>query len=148
MGQDQALGEGLEPAAQCLQGPTMNWGPTVGPRFIVGPSYNECPAVLLDQAGSLLRSRSRQRMGDRLGEQPVLFVPATGATMQLRDQRGGRLLQPLAQSLSKQVVIAIPAPFVVEGDEKHIGMLQEVEQGLAAVLCPHRIAQRGAEALQ
>src|SRR5437588_8598828 len=50
-----------------------------------------------------------------LGEALVLLVPPTGATMQGRDQRGGRLLQALAQDLDKQVMVAIPLPFVIEG---------------------------------
>ncbi len=86
-------------------------------------------------------------MRDRLGDEFALLVLATGTTVQNRDQREGRLLQPLAQHPGKQVVVAILLPVVIKGDQEYIGLLQEVQHGLAAVLCPHGIAERGAEAL-
>ena len=83
-----------------------------------------------------------------LGEALVLLVPPAGATMQGRDQRGGRLLQALAQDLDKQVMVAIPLPFVIEGGQEQIGMLQEIELCLAFVRCTHSIAQRRAQSFQ
>src|SRR2546423_12024983 len=83
-----------------------------------------------------------------LGEALVLLVPPAGATMQGRDQRGGRLLQALAQGLGKQVMVAIPLPFVIEGDQEQVGTLQEVELCLAVTRCTNRIAQRSAQSIQ
>ena len=73
MSQNQGLGEGMQPATQRLQ--------------LV--FYHERPGALLDQADGLLESRSRQRMGDRRGVELLLLVPATGALMEIRDQRRG-----------------------------------------------------------
>src|SRR5258707_2848022 len=87
-------------------------------------------------------------MGDRLGTEAVLLVPAAGTQVQVRDQRQGCLPQTLAQGLSKQLVIAIPNPFVIEGDQEQVGMLQQVEQGLTPALGPHSIAQGSAQAIQ
>ena len=44
-------------------------------------SYDEHPDALINQASSLLESRSRQRMGDRLGEEFMLLVLAAHATV-------------------------------------------------------------------
>src|SRR5690242_5365753 len=98
-------------------------------------------SVLRDQANSL-RSRSCQRMGHCLSVEPVLLVPVTGPAVQLRDQRRGCLLQPLAQHLGNQAMVAIPLPFVIEGNQEEIGPLQSVELCLTVVLCSHGIAQR------
>src|SRR2546421_1189657 len=76
-----------------------------------------------------------------LCEALVLLVPPAGATVQGGDQRGGRLLQALTQDLDKQVMVAIPLPFVIEGGQKQIGTLQEIELCLAFVRCTqHRTA--------
>src|SRR5258708_9135191 len=87
-------------------------------------------------------------MGDRLGAEAVLLVPAAGTQVQVRDQRRGCLPQTLAQGLSKQLVIAIPAPVVIEGDQEQVSMLQQVELSLAVMLCTHSITQGGAPAIQ
>ena len=66
----------------------------------------EGPQALLDQAGSLPKGTHRQRVGDRLAEEPVLLVPAAGAQVRVRDQRGSRLQPPLAQDLHHIVMTA------------------------------------------
>ena len=70
-------------------------------------------------------------MGDCLGEQSLLLVPAAGAQVQVRDQRGSSLLQQPAQGLGKQAVVAIPLTLLVKSYQEQVRPLQEVEQNLA-----------------
>ena len=53
-------------------------------------------------------------MGDCLVEQLVLLVPTTGPAVEFRNYRRLLLLQTAAQHLGKQVVVAVPLPFIVE----------------------------------
>ena len=61
---------------------------------------------------------------------------------------GSALLQVAAQHLGKQVVVAVPAPLVVEGDHKQVRPVERFQHRLAPLLTRHRIAERPAEALQ
>src|SRR2546428_10982757 len=133
MGQHEGLGEGLQPAAQRLQ---------LGARAEAGPQ------ALLEQAGSLLKGRSGQGMGGRLGAAALLRVPAAGAQVQGWGQRGSGLPQALAQDLSKQVVIAKPHPFLIEGEQEQVGLRQEVELCLAVMPATQSIAQGSTQAIQ
>ena len=62
-------------------------------------------------------------MGYRLVEQLVLLVPATSPAVELRNQERLLLLQTTAQHLSKQMMVAIPLPFLVECDEEQVAPL-------------------------
>ena len=53
-----------------------------------------------------------------------------------------------AQHLGKQVMVAVPAPLVVEGDHKQVRPLERFQHRLAPLLLCHRIAEWPAEALQ
>src|SRR5947209_7368641 len=66
--------------------------------------------VSFDQASSVFDIGNSQRMGDRLVEQLVLLVPATGPAVEFGNQERLLLLQTTAQHLSKQMMIAIPLP--------------------------------------
>ena len=87
-------------------------------------------------------------MGDCLGDQAVLLVPAARTQVQGRDQRGSSLLQPLAQGFGEQAVVAIPLSLLVEGHQEQVGPLQEVEHGLAPILLPHGITEWRAQSIQ
>src|SRR5437870_13678399 len=67
-----------------------------------------------DQAGSEFDVGNGQRMLHRFVRQIVLLIPGTGTPMQDGWQRRLYLLQVAAQHLGKQVVVAVPAPLVVE----------------------------------
>src|SRR5437667_12609298 len=45
-------------------------------------------------------------------------------------------------------MVTIPAPFVIQREQKQIGLFQNIEHGLATCLFPHGIAEWAAEALQ
>jgi hypothetical protein len=59
-----------------------------------------------------------------LSDEPQPLKPATGTPVQ-RGYLGSRHAapQPLAQDIRKQLVIAVPAPFVVKRDEEQVGAL-------------------------
>ena len=63
-------------------------------------------------------------MPDRLLGQVVALVPLAGALVQQRNQV--RLLgeQARPQHVGEQVVVAVPLPPVVQGDEEQVGALQ------------------------
>ena len=61
---------------------------------------------------------------------------------------GSALLQVAAQHLGKQVVVAVPAPLVVEGDHKQVRPLERFQHRLTPLLTRHRIAEWSAEAFQ
>ena len=59
-------------------------------------------------------------------------------------------MQPLPQQFGKEVVIAVPAPLVVQGDDEKVGPL-EILQGLLAGgrgVEQHRITELATEAVE
>ena len=59
-------------------------------------------------------------------------------------------MQPLPQQLGEEMVIAVPAPLVVQGDDEQVGVL-EVLQGLLPGGCGvghHGITERAAEPIE
>jgi hypothetical protein len=59
--------------------------------------------------------------------QPIVFIPPACAIVQFR-RRGGVPLQPLPQQIREKMVIAVPAPLVIEGNDEQVGVF-EVFQG-------------------
>lgn len=80
-------------------------------------------------------------MGYRLIEQLVLSEPATGPAVEFRNQGRLCLLQMGMQDLGKQVMVAIPLPFIVEGDQEQMAPLDLRKQRLAIISPAHGIAQ-------
>ena len=61
--------------------------------------------------------------------QAIVLVPLAGAYVQFGyAARGSALKQSLPQQLSKQMMIAVPTPLLVQGDEEQVGVL-DVFQG-------------------
>src|SRR5436305_9801438 len=107
LGTHQCIGQPVQPAEQRLE---------------LTRKVGEL-GVLFDQASSVLDIGNGQRMGYRLVEQLVVLVPATGPAVELRNHEWLLLLQPTAQHLSKQMMVAIPLPFLVECDEEQVAAL-------------------------
>src|SRR5215469_14726429 len=78
----------------------------------------------------------------------MLLVPGTGTTMYVGNQSGFYLPEVTTQDFGKQVVVAVPAPLIVQGDYKQVRLLERFQHDLAPLLLCHRIAERSAEALQ
>src|SRR5215471_3325306 len=89
------------------------------------------PGVLLDQADSLLDIGNGQRMGYCLVEELVLLEPAAGPAVQFRNHGRLCLPQTIAQSLGKQLMVAIPLPFIVERDQEQVAALEMRQPCLA-----------------
>ena len=77
--------------------------------------------MLLDQPRRRLEVLGRQGVADRLVHQPLLLVPLAGPAVQLRDAVGLLRFQTTAQALREQVVVAIPAPLLVERRHEQVG---------------------------
>src|SRR5205823_1543286 len=66
--------------------------------------------------------------------QSMVFIPDAGTTMQFGHiphlipwRRGASLLQSLSQQLREELVIAVPPPLVVQGDEEQVGVFEILE---------------------
>jgi hypothetical protein len=70
-------------------------------------------------------------MSDGLVEHFVLLVPTTSPSVQLSNHRWLLLLQPTAQHLGKQVMVAIPVPLVIEGNQEQVAPLDMHQKRLA-----------------
>ena len=82
--------------------------------------------VAFHQTHGALDVIGRSRMVKSLEHQIVVFEPLAGA-----DVIFGyvvTLLQPLPQQFGKEMVIAVPTPLVVQGDDEEVGMF-EIFQG-------------------
>ena len=87
-----------------------------------------------------------QGVPDGGGHEPLPLIPRAGPVMQLAHGPGLGLLQPLAQQAGKEMVVAVPAAFIVKGDDKEIGavqMLQHLLAGDRGAKLPRFPAQHG-----
>jgi hypothetical protein len=82
-----------------------------------------------DQAGRELDIGNGQCVLHRFGGQRVLLIPGTGTPMQYGYHCRLSLLQMASQHLGKQVVVAVPAPLLVEGDHKQVRPLERFQHG-------------------
>ena len=89
-----------------------------------------------------------QGVADRLDRHGVAGVPVAGATMQLGDAFAVAAAQLALQQLGKKVVIAIPAPLVVQRNEEEVGRQQPLQQRRAAGQPGDCVAQVAAEPRQ
>ena len=65
-------------------------------------------------------------------EEPVLLVPLAGPLVQRGHQLWLGAAQALAQQVDKEVVIAVLAPLLVQGDDEQVGAVQGFQEHLAA----------------
>ncbi len=54
----------------------------------------------------------------------------------------------VAQQIGKQMVVAVPLPLVVQGDQEHVGVEQPFQQGMAVCAPGDRVAQITAQPVQ
>ena len=81
-------------------------------------------AVAVDQALGALHVAGQRRVTKGLQQLAVVFAPFAGPDVQLGDLlRREALSEPLAQQVAEEVVVAVPAPLVVEGDDEQVGAL-------------------------
>ena len=80
-------------------------------------------------------------MADRVGQRSVLGVPAAGCPVQGRNPAGILGLEPGAQRVGEEVVVAIPVSLVVQWGQEEVVALQPLEQRLAVAAAGERVAQ-------
>ena len=75
------------------------------------------------------------------------LIPVGRAQVQERDLLRVVLLQPRAQQLAEEVVVAEPLPLVIQGDNEKVGSLEALDEFLdsRAVHAGHCLAQLGVE---
>ena len=82
--------------------------------------------VAFHQAHGALDVIGRSRMVKSLKHQVIVFIPLAGTDVVVGHVVA--LLQPLPQQFGKEMVIAVPTPLVVQGDDEEVGMF-EIFQG-------------------
>ena len=75
-------------------------------------------------------------------------VPRGGARVQLARVPRPLDLEHVAQDLAEEVVVAVPAAMVVEGDQRQVRVLEPLEAGRAVLAAGHDVAQRRRQALE
>src|SRR5918997_4642381 len=75
-----------------------------------------------------------QRVPDGLGRLPVPLVPRARPPVEEGYLVGLFLPETPAEDVGEEVVVAVPAAAVVEGNDEQVPALQRLEHGLAAVL--------------
>ena len=97
----------------------------------------------LDEVRGSREVLAGHRVADRLGAFAVLLVPLGRAPMELRDVLGPLIAQARLEHVGEQMVVAIPLPPVVQGDEEQVPPLERLEHRLAAVLAGDGVGTAG-----
>ena len=101
----------------------------------------QSPAVGLDQLDAGRKVSTGQAVFDGLGRLVVAGIPVARPPVQGGERFRLGALELVAQEFGEEVVIAIPAPLVVQGHQEEVGGQQIFQQGRAAALARDRIAQ-------
>jgi len=71
------------------------------------------------------------RMAKSFKLQTIVFIPLAGTAVQFGHtpplgpcRRGCALVQSLAQQIGKEMVITVPMPLVVQGDDEQVGVFE------------------------
>src|SRR5438477_8874988 len=97
------------------------------------------------------------RMVKRFYGQSMVFIPYAGTSVEfgytipfIPWRRCGTLVQSLPQQISEELVIAVPAPLVVQGDEEQVGAFEILEGFLPGNRGIHQngITQRAAQTVE
>ena len=103
----------------------------------------------LDQPGGPGGVPGSQRVAHCVVGQPVLLAPGRRGPVQRRDPAGLLLLlQPGAQQVGEQVVVAPPAAHLIQRHQEQVRPLHPLQHHLATGTASDRITQPAAEALQ
>src|SRR5260221_538933 len=76
-------------------------------------------------------------MVKRFKREAMVFIPEAGTEVQFGHttsliswRGGGTLVQSLPQQIRKEMMIAVPTPLVVQGDDEQVGMFEIFQGGL------------------
>ncbi len=129
---EEPIGQRVEPAAQL--------------RLLPGPP--ERTRRDLDEVRRPLDLAGGEGMGDGLRRLPLALPPGAGAPMQAGDVVGMLVEQPRAEEIGEQVVVAVPAPPIVERDEEQVRPFERLEHRRPAGPAGHRVTQGSGEPVQ
>jgi hypothetical protein len=101
--------------------------------------------VPLDQPGGPGQVGGGSGVTDGVVGQPLLLRPGGRRPVQLQHPLGLLALQPGAKQVSEQLVVAPPAPHLVQGDQEQVGPLDLLQQCLAVAAAGGGIRQRPAD---
>ncbi len=102
----------------------------------------------LDQVSGVGQIAGSQGMPDRGGKIVAALVPGARPPVQNRDSFWLALMQMRPQDVGEEMVIAIPLPGVIEGDDEQVAALQEAQPVLCIVAAGDGIAQRSAQPVE
>ena len=120
--------------------------PAVHHRFL--PVTSDRRHGQLDQVGRPVEVSRGQGVPDRLLGQIVALVPLAGALVQQRNLVRLLAEHPRPQHVGEQVVVAVPLPPVVQGDDEQVGALQRHEHLAAVVAAGDGVTQRPGEPVE
>ena len=86
----------------------------------------------VDQALGTVHVAGQRGVTKGLEQVPGTLAPRTGPDVQLGDLLRRQVpLEPVPQQVAEELVIAVPVPFVVEGDDEQVGALDGRQRLLA-----------------
>ena len=97
----------------------------------------------LDEIGGPSEVLGDHRVADGFGTVALGLEPDTGASVQVGDAIGLLAGEPSAQHVTEEVVVAVPAAPVIQGDDEQVGSLQGLEDRPGVAPPGHRCAQVG-----
>jgi hypothetical protein len=112
------------------------------------PAQDAGIELAFDQPGRPGGVAGSQGMADGLVGQALCLVPGGHGPVQLLHPLGPLLLEADAEQVGEQVVVAPPAPHLVQRVEEQVGPLGLLEQLLAVAPPRDRSAQRARQPLQ
>src|SRR6185295_11030266 len=83
-----------------------------------------------------------------LGAVTVVFVPVAGTTVQVEHQPRLFIEEARSQHVRKELVVAIPAPPVIERDEEEVPAIERLQHRRAALVTSNGIAERATQPTQ
>src|SRR5882672_7684992 len=98
-----------------------------------------------DQLAGTVEVTGQNRVMDRLRDVARLEEPPGGPTVQVGDQRRFGDPELPAEQVAEQVVVAVPLPPGVEGEEEQVGALDMSESCFRVDGARDGITQRGAQ---
>ena len=116
-------------------------------RGALTPEVVERVKVLFDQPRRPGRLPAGHRVVDGVVGQAAVLVPGRGPLVQVVGL-AGVLSEAGAQQVGEQMVVAPPAPNIIEGNQEQAGSFHLLEPGLAIAAARDRVTQRTAETVE
>src|SRR5215207_6398637 len=117
-------------------------------RVRTSPREPHLPDHTLDEFRRPLVVFRCQRVLHRLRDQAVLLVPRRRPTVQLFDALEALALKPGSQEIGEEVVVAVPAPLVVQRNDEEVVPVQPLQLLLPVGASGERVTQRTTEVIE